>query len=137
MVDSTNRELGVADTQVYARGMLIAFLLDVAMPRESKGRNDISEVSQRIYQRYSKETGKDGNAAVLEAIGMPEFAKQYILGAEKFNIEQELAGSGIVLETAGRSPVLQVRAKPSGREKEILDRLGYNNWRKGTGNLNK
>jgi hypothetical protein len=133
LVGADNRGPGAHDTQVYARGMLVAFLLDVAMLRESKSRKNISDVSQQMYQRYNKENGTDGNAAALDAIGRPEFAKRYILGADVFEIEKELAGSGLVLETTGRSSVLRVKAKPAGREKEILDRLGYNNWRKGPG----
>lgn len=136
LIDKINRA-GIADTQVYARGMLIAFLLDVAMLRESKGRANISDVSRQIFQRYSKESGAEGNAAALEAIKRLEFAKRYILGADPFEIDKELAGSGIVLETTGRASVLRVTLKPNGREKEILDRLGYNNWRKGTGQLKK
>jgi hypothetical protein len=132
LIDAENRSIGIADTQTYARGMLIAFLLDVAMLRDSKGRANVSDISRQIFQRYGKETEINGNAAVLEMIAKPDFAKRYIFGAEMFDIEKELTGSGIVLETSGRSSVLRVAAKPSGREKEILDRLGYNNWRKAT-----
>lgn len=132
LIDANNRAIGVADTQVYARGMLIAFLLDVTMLRDSKGRANVSDISRQIFQRYGKEIDADGNTAVLEAIGKPDFAKRYIFGTEMFDIDKEIAGSGIVLDTTGRSSVLRVAAKPSGREKEILDRLGYNNWRKGT-----
>jgi hypothetical protein len=137
LINSENRSSGVADTQVYARGMLIAFLLDVAMLRESKGRANISQVSRQIFQRHSSENGVEGNAAALEAIDRQVFAKRYILGADPFEMDEELAGSGIVLETTGRSSVLRMTPKPSGREKEILDRLGYNNWRKSSDNLNK
>lgn len=131
LIDADNRAIGVADTQIYARGMLVAFLLDVALLRESKGRSNVSGFSRRIFQRYSKEIDVNGNAAVLEAIGNPAFAKRYILGADLFDIDKDLTGSGILLETSGRTPVFRAAPKPSGREKEMLDRLGYNNWRKG------
>lgn len=134
LIDADNRAIGVPDTQIYARGMLVAFLLDVALLRESKGRANVSGISRRIFQRYSKDSKEidvNGNAAVLEAIGNPASAKRYILGAGLFDIDKDLTGSGIVLETSGRTPVFRAAPKPSVREKEILDRLGYNNWRKG------
>ncbi len=137
LVDADNRATGIADTQTYARGMLIAFLLDVAMLRESKGRANISDVSRQIFQRYSRENGVEGNSAALEAIGRTEFAKRHILGADLLEMERELVGSGIVLETTGRLSVLSVAQNLNGREKEILDRLGYNNWRKSSGHLKK
>lgn len=133
LVSADNRATGIADTQTYAHGMLTAFLLDVAMLRESKGRKNISDVSRQIFQRYNKENGVAGNSAVLEAIGNPAFVKRYILGADAFEMDRELAGSGIVLETTGLAGVFRVTPKPNGRQKEILDRLGYNNWRKRPG----
>lgn len=134
LIDLDNRSIGTADTQTYARGMLIAFFLDVAMLRESKGRQDVSDISRQIFQRYNKENEGNANSAILHAIGKYNFVTRYILNSAIFDVETQLAGSGMVLETTGRAAVFRVTPKPSGRQKEILDRLGYNNWRKGPGN---
>jgi Predicted protease with the C-terminal PDZ domain len=131
LIDGDGRASGSADTPTYARGMLIAFMLDVAMLRESKGKVNVSDISRQIVQKYGSADAVEGNTAILEAIGRPEFAKRYILGVAQFKMEPELAGSGILLETSGRASAFKVVSKPNGREKEILDRLGYNNWRKG------
>jgi hypothetical protein len=118
--------------------MLIAFLLDIDMLRSTRGKAELRQVLRRIFISHKPPSEKvDGNKALLVSIGERDITTKYILGSEMINMERELAGSGIVLETSGRSSVLRVMPKPSGRGKEILDRLGYNNWRKSTGHLKK
>jgi hypothetical protein len=138
LIDAENRSIGMANTQIYARGVLIAFLLDIDLLRSTRGKAELRQVLRRIFISHKPPSEKvDGNKALLVSIGERDITTKYILGSEMINMERELAGSGIVLETSGRSSVLRVMPKPSGRGKEILDRLGYNNWRKSTGHLKK
>ena len=56
--------------------------------------------------------------------------EKYIEGAEKLNFETVLNQTGIEIRSAGNGIKLNVKSKPGGREKDLLDKLGYNNWRK-------
>ena len=115
----------------YARGMLVAFLIDIEMLSNSKGKTDVAEVLGRIYRRYGNGgTSADGNDAVIEALAQRAIIDKYILGSAPIEWAEMLVNAGLVSTTNGRTASLSVAPKLNGRQKEILDRLGYNNWRK-------
>ena len=68
---------------------------------------------------------------VLEAHGelSPVIAK-YINGTENIAWQTDLEAAGIESATENFATKLKVKAKLNGRQKDLLDKLGYNNWRK-------
>jgi hypothetical protein len=70
----------------------------------------------------------DGNAA---AVSIPQNNKdlgpvidKYIMNSGKFAWEPELLLAGLEMKNG-----LSVMPKLNGRQKDLLDALGYNNWR--------
>ena len=122
---------GLDPTVRYARGMLVAFLIDVEMLSNSKGKKDVTEMLARIYRRYGYGGESfDGNKAVIEELSHPSIVNNYVLGSAPIEWVEILAKAGIDSTSNGRTTSLSVSPKLNGRQKEILDRLGYNNWRK-------
>ncbi len=115
-------------SSVYAKGLLIAFLCDVDL---IKNKNDFWKLLGEIYQKhnFSNET-EDANTAILKILEsrreLVSIAENYIKSANKINLQTDLNKTGI--EVSGAK--LSVKAKPDGREKDLLSELGYNNWRK-------
>lgn len=131
---SKNRWNGL-NAQIYARGMLVAFLADVAVLRESKGKRSLSDVLREIYQKHQKPNApQDGNAAILNVLEaraeLRTVVERYIKGAEKLEWQTDLESFGI--ESGGENfpTKLTVKSNLKGRQKDLLDELGYNNWRK-------
>ena len=130
---SQNRWSGTG-TQVYARGMLVAFLADIALLQRSGGKRSVADIFTAVYRAHRAPAAEtDGNAAVLaEMLRHPELstiAQRYINGAQNIDWTAELAAAG--LEAAGeRFTTLKTREKLNGRHKALLDKLGYNTWRK-------
>jgi Predicted protease with the C-terminal PDZ domain len=139
LIDASKSRWSGANTQIYARGMLVAFLCDLALLERSKGKRDVNDLLRKIYDdyRYPKPR-QDGNLAVLNALqSYPELAgisKRYIKGAEKLDWHEELVAAGIESREENYTTFLQVTAKPNGRQKDLLNKLGYNNWQKLTQN---
>lgn len=132
---SKNRWSGDNNTVVYARGMLVAFLCDLALLEKSKGERAVSYLLRRIYLKHRPPTAEtDGNTAVLsEFRSYPELAPiidRYINGVEMIELNGLLRSAGLEAKTENDRTRLTVTAKPSGRQKNLLDKLGYNNWRK-------
>ena len=135
---SKNRWSG-SNTQVYARGMLVAFLCDLAMLEKSKGKLSVENLVRDIYQKYrGVSTRQDGNAAVLDAIRAHKellpIVDHYVTGADKIDWRDVLVGAGIEAMTENSLTTLKVASKTGRRQKDLLDKLGYNNWRKLTVN---
>ena len=134
IVSANNRRNG-AHKQIYARGMLIAFLCDAALLRASQGKRSIAQIFQEIYRKHRVPSEpEEGNAAILKVLRnyseLNAIIEKYIVGADKINWETDLKSIGIEAKEENYVVRLSVKAKLNGGQKDLLDKLGYNNWRK-------
>jgi predicted metalloprotease with PDZ domain len=132
LIDASKDRWDGADTYIYARGMITAFLCDVLVLHNSKGRQSVTDILRELYAMHRYPNARtDGNAAVLAILQnkteLAPIVHRYINGPEKFEWLPEIALAG--LETNGANK-LAVMPKLRGWQKEILNKLGYNNWRK-------
>jgi hypothetical protein len=115
----------------YARGMIVAFLTDIYNLRNSGGKSDVSKKLRTLFGR-PRPTAELASEA-MQSVVSASLIERYVEGVELVDWTADLAAAGIESVRTGRTTTLSVAPKPSGRQKAILDRLGYNNWRK-TGN---
>ena len=131
---SKNRASG-ANSRVYSRGMLVAFLCDLALLRESGGKRSVNELFQKLLEKHHlPNQPQDGNTAVLNILKsraeLGAIVQKYVEGTDKINWQTDLESAGIEISDDGFNTKLSVKAKLSRRQKDLLDELGYNNWRK-------
>jgi predicted metalloprotease with PDZ domain len=121
----------VDPTARYARGMLVAFLIDLQLIANSRGRSDVTTVLRTIFQTHGENSQPaDSTEALKASIRQNSILDRYVFGADPIDWTQQLSAAGIESKQTGRTTTLSTVPKPNGRQKEILDRLGYNNWRK-------
>lgn len=135
LIDASKNRWSGANTRVYARGMLVAFLYDVAMLDASQGKRSTDNLLRELYEKHrppAKTT--DANNAILTHIrSRPELVpivERYVSGSEALDWTALLNKAGIEATTRDQLTRLATIAKPSGRQKDLLDKLGYNSWRK-------
>jgi hypothetical protein len=129
---SRNRSSGL-NTHIYARGMLVAFLTDLALLESSNG--SVEDLLRKIYAEHRKPAVPvDGNKAVTDLMkanpALDLIVQKYIAGSETIEWRSHLAAAGIEDADSGPITSLRVKEKPVGRQKTLLDKLGYNSWRK-------
>lgn len=125
------RSSGYSLTRNYARGILVAFLSDVALIRASKGKRNLESVLRTLYAEHRRNLVPiDGNTAVISALGLGDITERFVLGSDKIDWENTLGEIGLVQQAKGREIVLSVSPKLTGGQKAILNKLGYNSWRK-------
>jgi predicted metalloprotease with PDZ domain len=130
LVEASRNRFAGENTRIYARGMIAAFLCDLAMLEKSRGKRSSADILRTVYRSHNRGTRVDGNEAVLSVMrNWPELVpivERYITGSEMIDWSTYLAYAGLEAGPDG----LMVAAKLSGRQKDLLDKLGYNNWRK-------
>lgn len=131
---SENRWSG-ANNSVYAKGMIVAFLCDLAMLRASGGKHSVADIFRLVYQKYrAPHAPQDGNAAILGILkSRPELlfiVQNYIEGTAKIDWQKDLQAFGIEVVRNDFGTRLKVVPKPDRREQDLLNELGYNQWRK-------
>jgi hypothetical protein len=135
LVEASKNRWNGANTQVYARGMLIAFLTDVALLQKSKGKYSLPDILREIYQKHAFPAPReDGSTAILNILQsraeLRPVIEKYVKGTENIAWQTDLDAIGIESATENFTTKLKVKAGLSGRQKDLLDELGYNNWRK-------
>lgn len=135
LIDASKNRWNGANTQVYARGMLAAFLCDIAVLQNSKGKRSVEDILRKLYDGHGfSKPGQDGNTAVLNLLSsyleLRPIVDKYVKGSEKIAWQKDLLAAGIESTEENFLTRLKVVPKPTGRQKDLLDRLGYNNWRK-------
>ena len=132
---SRSTKSGAGNSQIYARGMIVAFLCDAQILRVSRGRRSIANVFEQIYRKHRKpNVSQEANQAILNVLNdykeTHSTIEKYVRGSEKIDWKTDLASAGIEQIEENSFVRLKVAAKPNGRQKDLLDYLGYNNWRK-------
>jgi predicted metalloprotease with PDZ domain len=135
LIDASKNRWSGANTQIYARGMLVAFLCDLALLDKSKGKRSTTDLLRNLYERHRPpNAAQDGNAAILALLRsyseLIHVIDRNITGSESIDWAVLLKAAGLEAELKDQLTNLKVTAKPSGRQKELLDKLGYNSWRK-------
>jgi len=76
----------------------------------------------------------DGNATILKNLSnysqLGLIIRNYVEGAENINWQTDLESLGIEAREENSFLKLNVKTKLNGKQKDLLNELGYNNWRK-------
>lgn len=135
LIEASQERWSGADTQVYARGMVVAFLCDLILLRESGGRKSVESVIRKIFDSHKHPNpASDANAAILKILEadarIAKLADDYIRGSVPIDWSTEIESAGIENEPGTSRTSLRIKSRLTGRQKALLDKLGYNNWRK-------
>lgn len=135
LVEASKARFAGNDTQIYARGMLVAFLTDISLLEHSKGKVSTSDVLRKIAAEHSPSApAADANAAIIRLMMFAHVDKRiiddYIIGNQQIDWNNQLLAAGIRPPDSDAKTGLSVVPKPTGRQKTLLNKLGYNNWRK-------
>ena len=135
LIAASNARWNGAETQLYARGMAVAFLCDITILRESGGKKSAETVFRQLYSTHKFPASQvDANEAVLKVFsnfpGTESIVSSYIKGDGPIDPDRYLSSAGLENSSGAARISLRAREKPDGRQKALLDKLGYNNWRK-------
>ena len=135
LIDASQDRWSGGNSQVYARGMLVAFLSDVALLDASKGKTSVESLLKQLFDEHRPPAAfLDGNEAIATLMrSHPELAlivDDYVSGSKALDWSPLLQKAGIQATTRDQLTQLAVGDKLTGRQKTLLDKLGYNNWRK-------
>jgi hypothetical protein len=115
-------------SNVYIKGMLVAFLYDLKIRKESGGKQTLAGRYRELFSRAfaANENGNEAIIALLDsAPAMSGFAKSYVENATKLELEQVLATYGLTLDSSGKKSQLRVSRDLSAEQKQLLRSLGY------------
>jgi hypothetical protein len=138
LIEASKRRWTTGETSVYSKAMVIAFLYDLSVRHQSKGKLSLDDVYRKIFRDHrflNHEAGsqagrKDGNAAAVAAlsgqINDPNFVRRFITEPVTLDLQKELAQFGLQVETIGIRTRINVAGNLTGKQRDLLRQLGYN-----------
>jgi len=134
LVQDSNFRWQMNSARTEARGVFLAFLCDIALLRESNGKRSLDSVFRTLFVRHGIGNEiQDANESIVkilkESKALSEIVSLSIESEGNLRAEKYLAMAGMTLAD-GFDMKLLINPKLKGREKALLRKLGYDNWKK-------
>lgn len=130
LIEESERRWTTAGSQVYVKGMLVAFLYDLIVRKESGGKTTLAAVYRDLFNGGVTD-GADGNEAIIRVLGSSpaskDFVKAYVENSKEIELEQLLPAYGLQLDSSGKTLQLRVSRELNDDQKQLLRSLGYRN----------
>ncbi len=134
LLEASQRRWSGSASLVYHKGLLVAFLYDLTLTRQTGGKSSLDAVYRELFRRYGRGARReDGNRAVSEILGamsgMRDFVSRYVEGAEEISLPTLLDPFGLEVEPGGARTHVGVADSLEPAQRELLRKLGYNEGR--------
>jgi len=129
--EASQRRFAGSGALVYHKGLLVAFLYDLALMRETGGKSSLTDVYRELFRRHARgNPTADGNRAVISILsatgGMRAFVERYVEGATELTLPPLLEPFGLRVEPGGARTHVGVSETLDPAQRELLRKLGYN-----------
>jgi predicted metalloprotease with PDZ domain len=129
LIEASQRRWTTSGSQVYEKGMLVAFVYDLELRKLTDCRASLDDVYAELF-RLSATGQRSANETIISVLSEPEglktFARDYVENAARITLEAPLSPYGI---QTGTSPVGATQLIPvrdvSKTQRNLLRCIGY------------
>ena len=128
LIEAAERRWTSAGSFVYDKGMLVAFLYDLLIRKETGGKTTLAKRYRDLFDGGVAD-GEQGNEAIIAWLGSTpatkDFAWAYIETSRELELDRVLLAYGLHLIASGKSSQLRVAGELNPAQKRLLNSLGY------------
>jgi len=131
LIEASSRRWTLPPALVYNKGMLVAFIYDLALRQQTKGKRSLNDVYRELFRLYqSPASRKDGNSAILAVLNSmgesQELTRRYVETANVIELPAAIAPFGLQVDPGGVRTRVVVASSVSGAQRDLLKKFGYN-----------
>ena len=136
LVEASKRRWSAGPSAVYSESMVVAFLYDLKLRMQSRGKQSIEKIYPTLLMKYGAHANgepvraADGNDAAINVLSLDEgtrtFVRAFVTQPAKFDLRQELDPLGLKVETFGLRTRINVSEDLTKQQRDLLRQLGYN-----------
>jgi len=127
LIDESERRWASTGSQVYVKGMLVAFLYDLMMRKESGGQRTLADSYGDLFGGRLTD-GADGNDVIISVLGSTPvsryFIKAYVENSTPVDLNKVLPAYGLSVLFTGKGSQLRV-SDVNEDQKQLLRSLGH------------
>jgi hypothetical protein len=128
LIEASERRWTTPGSLVYDKGMLVAFLYDLKIRKESGGKATLADRYRELFSGRVA-ANASGNEAIIALLDSPPamngFARGYVETRAKLELEQVLPSYGLTLNSSGKQSQLSVTPNLNAEQKELLRSLAF------------
>jgi len=128
LIEASERRWTTPGSLVYDKGMLVAFLYDLKIRKASGGATTLASRYRELFGGRVA-ANASGNEAIIALLDSPPamngFAKSYVEGLAKLELEQVLPSYGLILDSSGKQSQLRVNRELNDEQETLLRSLGF------------
>ena len=128
LIEASERRWTTPGSLIYDKGMLLAFLYDLKIRKESRGATTLSDRYRELFSG-AVAANTSGNDAIIALLDSPPamngFARAYVDSKAKLELEQVLPSYGLTLNSSSKQSQLSVNPDLNAEQKQLLRSLGY------------
>jgi predicted metalloprotease with PDZ domain len=131
LIDASKRRWTGNSVVIYNKALLVAFLYDLTLRRQTRNSHSVEDVYRELFQRYGRaDERRDGNLAVLDALNsvgeMREFNRRFIETAAPIDLSALITPFGLSGERPGARTHVSLIQPLSHEQRDLLRAFGYN-----------
>ncbi len=128
LIEASERRWTTPGSLIYDKGMLLAFLYDLKIRKESGSATTLADRYRELFSGRVA-ANANGNDAIIALLDSPPamngFARAYVESKAKLELEQVLPSYGLTLNSSGKQSQLSVNPDLNAEQKRLLRSLGY------------
>jgi len=128
LIEESERRWASSGSPVYLKGMLVAFLYDLLVRKESGGQRTLADSYRDLFSGRLADSA-DGNTAIISVLGSTpvsrSFIKTYVENSTEVDLNKVLPAYGMSVLFTGKGSQLRVEGDLNQDQKQLLRSLGY------------
>jgi hypothetical protein len=128
LIEESERRWASSGSQIYLKGMLVAFLYDLMIRKESGGQRTLANSYRDLFSGRLTD-GADGNEAIIGVLGSTpvsrSFLKAYVEDSTAVDLNKVLSAYGMSVLFTGNGSQLRVDGDLNQDQKQLLRSLGH------------
>jgi predicted metalloprotease with PDZ domain len=128
LIEESERRWASPASPVYVKGMLVAFLFDLMMRKESGGQRTLADSYRDLFSGRLTD-GADANEVIINVLGSTpvsrDFIKAYVENSTAVDLNKILPAYGMSVLFTGKGSQIQVDGDLNQDQKQLLRSLGY------------
>jgi predicted metalloprotease with PDZ domain len=128
LLEASERRWTSSSPAVYDKGMLVAFVYDLLVRRESAGKSSLRDSYRSLFARFGDKPA-DANDVIIQTLtsspATSDFAKSYVESRKRVELEEMLPAFGIEVAKTDSRTELRVSKELRDDQKKLLRSLGY------------
>jgi hypothetical protein len=135
LIEASRQRWTSGASTVYSKAMVVAFLYDLNLRWQTKGKRSLDDVYRTIMANHLAKPPRDAarldaNSAVVGALRLEvsdqDFVNRLVVMRATIDLEKELAPFGLHVERPAVRTHISANAQLTSRQRDLLKQLGYN-----------